>query len=64
MTRVPAAGPAVSDDMTRVAIEDHSLTATAALVWSADLPRPPRQLLFETADGVTPPLPASPRTAG
>jgi hypothetical protein len=38
--------------MVRVSLEDHALTATAALVWSGDLPRPLQQILFDTADGV------------
>ena len=29
------------------------LTASAALVWSGDLPRPLQQVLFETADSLT-----------
>jgi hypothetical protein len=39
--------------MTRVCIDGHPLTATAALVWNGDLPRPLQQILFDTADGVT-----------
>jgi hypothetical protein len=39
--------------MVPVTIDNHPLTATAALVWSGDLPRPLQQILFETADGVT-----------
>jgi hypothetical protein len=46
------------DDMVRVTINHHPLTATAALVWNGDLPRPLQQVLFETADGVTSPTPA------
>jgi hypothetical protein len=46
--------------MARVSIPGHPLTATAALVWNGDLPRPLQQILFDTADGVTPPLAASP----
>jgi len=42
-------------DMSPVSLQDHPLTATAALVWSADLPRPLQQILFDTADGVTSP---------
>ena len=53
--------PAVHD-MTRVSIDHHPLTATASLVWNADLPRPLQQVLFETADGLTSPAPA--RCAG
>jgi len=45
-------------DMVRVSIDNHPLTATAALVWSGDLPRPLQQILFQTADGVTSPAPA------
>ena len=37
--------------MVRVSLEGHPLNATAALVWSGDLPRPLQQILFETADG-------------
>jgi len=51
--------PAGTGDMARVAIAGHPLTATAALVWHGDLPRPLQQILFDTADGVTPPPPAS-----
>src|SRR5271165_219404 len=45
-------------DIVRVSIAGHPLTATAALVWHGDLPRPLQQILFDTADGVTPPPPA------
>jgi DNA-binding transcriptional LysR family regulator len=48
----------VAHDMIRVELEDHPLTATAALVWSGDLPRPLQQLLFDAADGIAPPDPA------
>ena len=44
--------PDARDDMVRVSLEDHLLTATAALVWSGDLPRPLQQILFDAADGV------------
>ena len=44
--------------MVRVGLEDHPLTATAALVWSGDLPRPLQQILFDTADRIAPPDPA------
>jgi DNA-binding transcriptional LysR family regulator len=60
VTRLPR--PASTGDMTRVHIAGHPLTATAALVWNGDLPRPLQQILFDTADGVTPP-PASPPPA-
>jgi DNA-binding transcriptional LysR family regulator len=45
--------PASTGDMTRVGIAGHPLTATAALVWNGDLPRPLQQILFDTADRVT-----------
>ncbi len=51
--------PAGPGDMVRVSIADRPLTATAALVWNGDLPRPLQQILFDTADGATPPAPAS-----
>lgn len=42
-------------DMVRVRLGGHSLTATAAVVWSRDLPRHLQQVLFDTADaGVAP----------
>ena len=51
--------PADTGDMVRVSIADRPLTATAALVWNGDLPRSLQQILFDTADGATPPAPAS-----
>jgi DNA-binding transcriptional LysR family regulator len=51
--------PAGTGDMVRVSIAGQPLTATAALVWNGDLPRPLQQILFDTADGATPPAPAS-----
>jgi DNA-binding transcriptional LysR family regulator len=61
MTRLPR--PADSGDMARVSIAGHPLTATAALVWNGDLPRPLQQILFDTAIDVTPPAPALPPLA-
>ena len=55
--------PAGTGGMTRVSIAGHPLTATAALVWNGDLPRPLQQILFDTADGVTPPTASSPTAA-
>jgi DNA-binding transcriptional LysR family regulator len=52
--------PAGTGTMARVSIAGHPLTATAALVWNGDLPRPLQQILFDTADGVTQPLASSP----
>jgi hypothetical protein len=53
MIRLP--WPTVSHDMVRVSLERHPLTATAVLVWSSDLPRLLQQILFDAADGITPP---------
>jgi len=39
-------------NMVPVRLEQHPLTAAAALVWNADLPRQLQQVLFDTADGV------------
>jgi DNA-binding transcriptional LysR family regulator len=50
--------PMITHDMVRVGLEDHPLTATAALVWSGDLPRPLQQILFDAADGIAAPDPA------
>jgi hypothetical protein len=55
--------PAGTGDMARVSIAGHPLTATAALVWNGDLPRPLQQILFDTAEGVTPPPASSPPAA-
>jgi hypothetical protein len=41
--------PAVAHDMAQVGLEDDPLTATAALVWNGDLPRPLQQILFAAA---------------
>jgi DNA-binding transcriptional LysR family regulator len=56
--------PAGTGDMVRVSIDGQPLTATAALVWNGDLPRPLQQILFDTADGAAPPAPASLSRAG
>jgi DNA-binding transcriptional LysR family regulator len=55
--------PVGTGDMARVSVPGHPLTATAALVWNGDLPRPLQQILFDTADGVTPSLASSPPAA-
>jgi DNA-binding transcriptional LysR family regulator len=47
--------PMVTHGMVRVGLKDHPLTATAALVWNGDLPRPLQQILFDAADGIAPP---------
>ena len=50
--------PTVTPDMVLAGLEHHPLTATAAVVWNGDLPRPLQQILFDAADGITPPAPA------
>ena len=59
-------GPAEASGMVRVSLQDHPLTASAALIWNGDLPRPLQQMLFETADSLTAPAPQRPhgRRAG
>jgi DNA-binding transcriptional LysR family regulator len=59
LIRLPRA--TVSQDMVLACLEDHPLTATAAVVWNGDLPRPLQQVLFDAADGITPPAPAQTR---
>lgn len=39
----------------RVSLQHHPLTASAALVWSGDLHRPPQQMLFDIADSLAEP---------
>jgi len=56
LIRMPRA--MVSQDMVLAGLEHHPLTATAAVVWNGDLPRPLQQVLFDAADGITPPAPA------
>jgi hypothetical protein len=38
--------------MVRVRLDQSPLTATAAVIWSGDLPRRLQQVLFDTADAV------------
>ena len=47
--------PMVSQDMVLVSLERQPLTATAAVVWNGDLPRPLQQVLFDAADGISEP---------
>jgi len=54
-TPIRRSRPADNSGMARVSLRNHPLTASAALVWSGDLPRPLQQMLFETADSLTPP---------
>jgi len=46
--------------MVRASLEHHALTASAALVWSGDLPRPLQQMLFDAADSLAAPVPLQP----
>jgi hypothetical protein len=55
--------PAGTGEMTRVSITGHPLTATAALVWHGDLPRPLQQILVDTADAAAPPPASAPPAA-
>jgi len=55
LIRMPRA--MVSQDMVLVDLEHHPLTATAAIVWNGDLPRPLQQVLFDAADSITPSAP-------
>jgi DNA-binding transcriptional LysR family regulator len=56
LVRLPR--PAVTHEMVPVILEHRPLTATAALVWSGDLPRTLQQILFDTAESITSPDPA------
>jgi DNA-binding transcriptional LysR family regulator len=56
--------PAGTGDMVQVSIDGQPLTATAALAWNGDLPRPLQQILFDTADVLTRPAAASLSRAG
>ncbi|MGN6176642.1 MAG: hypothetical protein ACTHPS_27380, partial [Streptosporangiaceae bacterium] len=56
LIRLPRA--MVTHDMVLAGIEHHPLTATAAVVWNSDLPRPLQQILFDAADRGAPLAPA------
>jgi DNA-binding transcriptional LysR family regulator len=56
-TPIRRSRPADTSGMVRVSLHNHPLTASAALVWSRDLPRPLQQMLFDTADNLTTPAP-------
>jgi len=59
-TPIRRSRPADTSGMARVSLRNHPLTASAALVWSGDLPRPLQQMLFETADSLSTPPPPPP----
>jgi hypothetical protein len=44
--------------MVLASLEEQPLTATAALAWNGDLPRPLQQVLSDAADSITSPGPA------
>ena len=50
--------PAVTYEMVRVGLEHQPLTATAALVWSGDLPRPLQQILLDAVERIPSPGPS------
>ena len=50
--------------MVKVSLHNHPLTASAALAWSGDLPRPLQRILFQTADNLTTPPPPQPAELG
>jgi hypothetical protein len=52
--------PADISGMARVSLQRHPLTASAALAWSGDLPRPLQQILFQAADSLMAPPPPPP----
>jgi hypothetical protein len=56
LIRLPRA--MISQDMVLTGLDHHPLTATAAVAWNGDLPRPLQQILFDAADGIAPPDPA------
>jgi len=60
-TPIGRSRPADTSGMVMVSLRNHPLTASAALVWNGDLPRPLQQMIFEAADNLTtaaPPRPA------
>jgi len=53
--------PADACGMAQVDLQHHPLTASAALVWNGDLPRPLQQMLFDAAESLSAaPLPPAP----
>ena len=56
LIRLPRA--MIGQDMVLAGLDHHPLTATAAVVWNGDLPRPLQQILFDAADA----LPRRPRS--
>jgi DNA-binding transcriptional LysR family regulator len=56
LIRMPQA--MASQDMVPVGLQHHPLTATAAVVWNGDLPRPLQQVLYDAAESIAPSAPA------
>jgi DNA-binding transcriptional LysR family regulator len=56
-TPIRRSRPDVASGMVRVSLEHRPLTASAALAWTGELPRPLQQILFETEDSLTRPAP-------
>jgi DNA-binding transcriptional LysR family regulator len=59
-TPIQRSQPADACNMVKVSLHHHPLTASMALAWSGDLPRPLQQILFDTADSLTTPSPRPP----
>jgi DNA-binding transcriptional LysR family regulator len=57
---VRRSGPADASGMVRVSLQHNPLSASAALVWNGDLPRPLQQMLFDTADSLSEPASSRP----
>jgi DNA-binding transcriptional LysR family regulator len=51
---------AITRAMVEVELAHHPLTATAAVVWSCDLPRPLQQIVFDTAESIISAAPVQP----
>ena len=51
--RLARSRPADARGMARVDLQQHPLTASAALVWSGDLPRALQQILFDAAESMS-----------
>ena len=59
-TSIRRSRPADTSGMARASLRNHPLTASAALLWNGDLPRPLQQILFQTADNLAWPAAAQP----
>jgi hypothetical protein len=59
-TPIRRSRPADTSGMVKVSLRDHPLTASAALVWNGDLPRPLQQMIFEAAENLIAAAPLRP----